>query len=84
MRSSSTDDIREVPALPVPAGISSLDENGQNETGEVYLYSFSRTADGDPMLANIEDDEEYDAAANAFNAVVEKARADEEADAPLS
>ena len=46
--------------------------------------SFSRTADGDPMLANIEDDEEYDAAANAFNAVVEKARADEEADAPLS
>ena len=42
-----------------------LDENGQNETGEVYLYSFSRTADGDPMLANIEDDEEYDAVANA-------------------
>lgn len=61
-----------------------LDENGQNETGEVYLYSFSRTADGDPMLANIEDDEEYDAVANAFNAVVEKARADEESDAPLS
>ena len=61
-----------------------LDENGQNETGEVYLYSFSRTADGDPMLANIEDDEEYDAAANAFNAVVEKARADEEADTLLS
>ena len=58
--------------------------NGQNETGEVYLYSFSRTADGDPMLANIEDDEEYDAAANAFNAVVEKARADEEADTLLS
>ena len=27
-----------------------LDENGQNETGEVYLYSFSRTADGDPTL----------------------------------
>ena len=61
-----------------------LDENGQNETGEVYLYSFSRTADGDPMLANIEDDEEYDAVANAFNAVVEKARADEKSDAPLS
>ena len=61
-----------------------LDENGQNETGEVYLYSFSRTADGDPMLANIEDDEEYDAAANTFNAVVEKARADEEADTLLS
>ena len=61
-----------------------LDENGQNESGEVYLYSFSRTTDGDPMLANIEDDEEYAAAADAFNAVVEKARADEEANAPLS
>ena len=61
-----------------------LDENGQNETGEVYLYSFSRTAEGDPMLANIEDDAEYAAAADAFNAVIEKARADEEANAPLS
>ena len=61
-----------------------LDENGQNETGEVYLYSFSRTAEGDPMLANIKDDAEYAAAADAFNAVIEKARADEEANAPLS
>ena len=61
-----------------------LDENGQNETGEVYLYSFSRTAKGDPMLANIEDDAEYAAAADAFNAVIDKARADEEANAPLS
>lgn len=61
-----------------------LDENGQNETGEVYLYSFSRTAEGDPMLANIEDDAEYAAAADAFNAVIDKARADEEANAPLS
>ena len=60
------------------------DENGQNETGEVYLYSFSRTAKGDPMLANIEDDAEYAAAADAFNAVIDKARADEEANAPLS
>ena len=61
-----------------------LDENGQNETGEVYLYSFSRTAEGDPMLANIKDDAEYAAAADAFDAVIEKARADEEANAPLS
>lgn len=60
-----------------------LDENGQNETGEVYLYSFSAQQTAIDA-ANIEDDEEYDAAANAFNAVVEKARADEEADAPLS
>ena len=36
------------------------------------------------MLANIEDDAEYAAAADAFNAVIDKARADEEANAPLS
>lgn len=36
-----------------------LDENGQNQDGEVYLYVFSRTEQGDPMLANIESDEEY-------------------------
>ena len=27
-----------------------LDENGQNESGEVYLYTFARTESGDPML----------------------------------
>lgn len=36
-----------------------LDENGQNESGEVYLYTFARTESGDPMLSNIESDEEY-------------------------
>ena len=36
-----------------------LDENGQNENGEVYLYTFARTESGDPMLSNIESDEEY-------------------------
>ena len=36
-----------------------LDENGQNTDGEVYRYSFTRTESGDPMLANIEDDDEY-------------------------
>ena len=62
-----------------------LDENLEpNEAGDVYLYQYNETEDGEPDLGNIEDDEEYDAAANAFNAVVEKARADEEADAPLS
>ena len=40
-----------------------LDENGQNESGEVYLYAFARTESGDPMLSNIESDEEYAKAA---------------------
>ena len=44
-----------------------LDENGQNSDGEVYLYVFSRTEDGNPMLENIESDDEYAKAADAFN-----------------
>lgn len=55
-----------------------LDENGQNQDGEVYLYSFARTEAGDPMLSNIEDDEEYDAAAEAFQTIVENAKKAEE------
>ena len=55
-----------------------LDENGQNHDGEVYLYVFSRTESGDPMLSNIEDDAEYDAAAGAFNTIVENAKKAEE------
>lgn len=60
-----------------------LDENGQNQNGEVYLYAFSRTETGDPMLSNIEDDEEYAKAADAFDTILENARKAEEAGAPL-
>ena len=59
-----------------------LDENGQNQQGEVYLYGFTRTPDGDPMLANIEDDDEYQAAADAFDSILENARTVASADAP--
>ena len=60
-----------------------LDENGQNQDGEVYLYKFSHTDKGDPMLANIESDEEYASAAEAFDIVIENARKAEEAGEPL-
>ena len=56
-----------------------LDENGENHDGEVFLYPFSRTPDGDPMLANIEDDSEYEKAAQAFDLILENARKAEEA-----
>lgn len=55
-----------------------LEENGQNNNGEVYLYVFSRTENGDPMLANIESDDEYAKAAEAFNTILENARKAEE------
>ncbi len=60
-----------------------LDENGQNTDGEVYLYAFARTAEGDPMLSNIEEDEEYTQAAIAFDRILQNARADEAAGVPL-
>ena len=46
-----------------------LDESGENTTGEVYLYRFTQTPGGDPMLSNIEDDAEYEAVAQAFETV---------------
>ena len=43
-----------------------LNENGDNETGEVYLYRYTEE-DGQPSLANIEDDDEYEAASDGFD-----------------
>lgn len=43
-----------------------LDENGQNEDGEVFVYRY-REVDGAPTLENIEDDDEYEIAADAFD-----------------
>ena len=45
-----------------------LDENLEpNEAGDVYLYQYNETEDGEPDLGNIEDDEEYEIAADAFD-----------------
>ncbi len=44
-----------------------LDENGEeNENGDVYLYKYAEE-DGQPLIDNIETDEEYEAAAEAFD-----------------
>ena len=47
------------------------------------LYKFSRTEKGDPILANIESDDEYAKAAEAFDIVLDNARKAEAAGAPL-
>lgn len=60
-----------------------LDENGQNQNGEVYLYTFTRTEKGDPLLSNIESDEEYAKAAQAFDTVLNNARQAETAGEPI-
>lgn len=54
-----------------------LDENGQNTDGEVFLYRYTVDAVGQPVLDNILDDEEYEAAADAFDELLDKAEYDE-------
>ena len=39
----------------------------ENEDGDVFLYRYVETEDGEPTLENIEDDDEYEAAADAFD-----------------
>lgn len=51
-----------------------LDDEGQSLQGEVYLYRYSQTDSNDPVLSNIEDDDEYDKAAGVFDSLVENAR----------
>ena len=43
-----------------------LNENGESESGDVYLYRYFEE-NGEPTLENIEDDDEYEIAADAFD-----------------
>ncbi len=55
-----------------------LDENGQNTDGEVYLYRYINDGnEGGPMLENILDDDEYEAAADAFDEMMDAAEFEE-------
>ena len=53
-----------------------LDENGENEDGEVYLYRYDNST-GSPVLDNIEDDDEYEAVADMFDQMLDAAEYDE-------
>lgn len=46
-----------------------LDEQGENEDGDVWIYRFIRdtTGNNDHSLENIEDDDEYEMAADKFD-----------------
>lgn len=43
-----------------------LNEEGESEDGDVYLYRYEEV-DGEPTLSNVEDDDEYEVAADAFD-----------------
>ena len=53
-----------------------LNEQGTNEDGEVYLYRYTQQ-NGTPILDNIEDDEEYEAASDGFDEWLDSLEDDE-------
>lgn len=57
-----------------------LDENGQNNDGEVWFYGYredENDPNAEPELIYIEDDEEYDIVADAFEEFLDNEEFDE-------
>ncbi len=57
-----------------------LDDKGGNEDGEVWFYSYSENPDDpneEPELGFIEDDEEYEKVADAFDEYLDNCEFDE-------
>ena len=57
-----------------------LDESGEEE-GDVYIYRYIETDPENPDLENIEDDEEYEIAADAFDEWLDEQEFEEDLDA---
>lgn len=49
----------------------------EEEEGEVYLYRYSETADEQPILDVIEDDDEYELVSDAFDEFLDSIELDE-------
>lgn len=57
-----------------------LDENGENEDGEVWFYRYHENPDDpneEPELGYIDDDDEYEAVADAFDEYLDTVEFDE-------
>jgi len=52
-------------------------DSADAEEGEVYLYRYSEPEGGEPVLDNIEDDEEYDIVSDAFDELLDAQEYDE-------
>ena len=52
-------------------------DGAESEEGEVYLYRYNEPEDGEPSLDNIEDDEEYEIVADAFDELLDAQEYDE-------
>lgn len=57
-----------------------LDENGENEDGEVWFYRYSENPDDpneEPVLDYIDDDDEYEKVTDAFDEYLDNCEFDE-------
>ncbi len=54
-----------------------LDESGDNEDGEVFLYQYSEGENEEPELTNIDDDDEYELVADAFDELLDSQEFDD-------
>ena len=57
-----------------------LDEDGNNDDGEVWFYGYSENPDDpneEPVLEYIEDDDEYERVADAFDEYLDNCEFDE-------
>lgn len=54
-----------------------LDKNGKNTTGETYLFRYAED-DGNPVVSNIEREDEYMAAAEAFHDFIANLKSEDE------
>ncbi len=57
-----------------------LNEKGENEDGEVWIYGYSENPDDpneEPVLRYIDDDEEYEQACDAFDEFLDNSEFDE-------
>ncbi len=57
-----------------------LDENGNNDDGEVWFYQYEEdleNPESEPKLTYIDDDEEYDNVADAFDEYLDNVEFDE-------
>ena len=57
-----------------------LNENGENEDGEVWFYGYKENPDDsneEPELIYIEDDDEYEAVADRFDELLDEAEFDD-------
>lgn len=58
-----------------------LDEKGENQDGEVWFYQYKEDEndpDSEPELTYIEDDEEYEAVADAFDEFLDSVEFEDE------